>query len=112
MRKVLSVRHPEEVTFLQLATIIVEDYDAAITFFVEALDFELVEDSPAQTNDGRPKRWVVVRPKHAETGLLLARADNEQQHAAVGNQLANRVGFIPPGRRLRRCPHTHERGRS
>ncbi|MGX9790470.1 VOC family protein [Mycobacterium sp. MMS18-G62] len=91
---VVSVRHPEEVTFLQLTTIIVEDYDAAITFFVEALDFELVEDSPARTNDGRPKRWVVVRPRRAQTGLLLARADNEQQHAAVGNQLAGRVGFF------------------
>jgi predicted enzyme related to lactoylglutathione lyase len=79
---------------LQLAAIIVEDYDAAITFFVEALDFELVEDSPAQTNDGRPKRWVVVRPRGGQTGILLAQADGAQQRAAVGNQLAGRVGFF------------------
>jgi len=79
---------------LQLAAIIVEDYDAAITFFVEALDFGLVEDSPAQTNDGRPKRWVVVRPRGGQTGILLAQADGAQQRAAVGNQLAGRVGFF------------------
>jgi predicted enzyme related to lactoylglutathione lyase len=79
---------------LQLAAIIVEDYDAAITFFVEALDFELIEDSPAQTNDGRPKRWVVVRPRGGQTGILLAQADGAQQRAAIGNQLAGRVGFF------------------
>ncbi|HWM05973.1 MAG TPA: VOC family protein [Actinophytocola sp.] len=79
---------------LQLAAILVEDYDAAITFFVEALDFELVEDSPAQTNDGRPKRWVVVRPRGGQTGILLAQADGAQQRAAIGNQLAGRVGFF------------------
>jgi catechol 2,3-dioxygenase-like lactoylglutathione lyase family enzyme len=82
------------VTSLQLTALIVEDYDAAIAFFVDALDFELVEDSPAQTNDGRPKRWVVVRPRGAQTGILLARADGEEQHAAVGNQFAGRVGFF------------------
>jgi len=42
---------------------------------VEALGFELVEDSPSLTNDGRPKRWVVVRPPGGRTGVLLARAD-------------------------------------
>jgi catechol 2,3-dioxygenase-like lactoylglutathione lyase family enzyme len=35
------------VAFLQLTALVVEDYDAAIAYFVEALDFELVEDSPA-----------------------------------------------------------------
>ena len=54
---------------LQLAAIIVEDYDAAITFFVEALDFELVEDSPAQTNDGRPKRWA---PQACRSGIFTS----------------------------------------
>jgi len=79
---------------LQLTAIIVEDYDDAIAFFVKGLDFELVEDSPAHTNDGRPKRWVVVRPPGAETGILLARADGEHQVAAIGNQHAGRVGFF------------------
>ena len=58
------------------------------------LGFELAEDSPATTNDGRPKRWVVVRPPGRETGLLLALADGDQQQAAVGRQAAGRVGFF------------------
>ncbi len=75
--------------------IVVDDYDQAIRFFTEALGFDLVEDSPALTTEGgRPKRWVVVRPPGAETGILLARADGERQAAAVGNQVAGRVGFF------------------
>jgi len=79
---------------IQQFTIIVDDYDAAIGFFTAALGFELVEDSPSLTNDGRPKRWVVVRPPGAQTGILLARADGERQAAAVGGQAAGRVGFF------------------
>ncbi|MEV0248741.1 VOC family protein [Nocardia sp. NPDC050712] len=79
---------------LELITIVVAEYDAAITFFVEALGFDLVEDSPARTNDGRPKRWVVVRPPGAATGILLARADGDRQLPAIGNQVAGRVGFF------------------
>jgi catechol 2,3-dioxygenase-like lactoylglutathione lyase family enzyme len=75
-------------------TIVVDEYDPAIRFFTGALGFELVEDSPSLTNDGRPKRWVVVRPPGAETGLLLARADGERQAAVVGDQVAGRVGFF------------------
>ncbi len=79
---------------LGLIAIVVSDYDPAISFFVDALGFELVEDSPALTNDGRPKRWVVVRPPDAATGLLLAQADGEDQAAIVGKQAAGRVGFF------------------
>ena len=57
-------------------------------FFVDALDFELVEDAAALMNDGRPKRWVVVRPRGGGTGILLAQADGAAQHAAVGEQFA------------------------
>ena len=80
--------------YLGLATIVVDDYDSAIHFFVDALGFELAEDSPALTNDGRLKRWVVVKPRGAVTGLLLAQADGDDQAAAVGNQTAGRVGFF------------------
>ena len=80
--------------FLELVTIVVDDYDPAIEFFVGVLGFELVDDSPSLTNDGRPKRWVVVRPPDAETGLLLARADGDHQRSAVGTQVAGRVGFF------------------
>ncbi|HEY6496276.1 MAG TPA: VOC family protein [Trebonia sp.] len=79
---------------LDKIAIIVDDYDQAIRFFTGALGFELAEDSPSLTNDGRPKRWVVVRPPGAETGILLARADGPGQAAAVGNQAAGRVGFF------------------
>ena len=80
---------------LELAAIVVDDYDAAIEFFVQALGFDLEEDSPAETTvGGRPKRWVVVRPPGAQTGILLAQADGDQQRAVVGHQLAGRVGFF------------------
>jgi catechol 2,3-dioxygenase-like lactoylglutathione lyase family enzyme len=79
---------------LQQVAVIVEDYDEAIEFFVDALGFELVEDSPSLTNDGREKRWVVVRPPGATTGLLLARADGPDQTGAVGQQFAGRVGLF------------------
>jgi catechol 2,3-dioxygenase-like lactoylglutathione lyase family enzyme len=79
---------------LEQVALIVDDYDAAIGFFVDALGFELVEDSPALTNDGRPRRWVVVRPHGAGTGLLLARADGDRQARAVGDQFAGRVGLF------------------
>ncbi len=79
---------------IDLAAVIVDDYDRAIAFFVDVLGFELVEDIPSLTNDGRPKRWVVVRPPGAQTGLLLARADGEHQRDAVGTQFAGRVGLF------------------
>lgn len=75
-------------------TIVVDDYDRAIEFFTGVLGFELAEDSPSLTNDGRAKRWVVVRPPGAETGILLARADGDRQAKAVGNQTGGRVGFF------------------
>ena len=52
---------------LELAALVVDDYDRAIDF-VEQVGFELVEDSSALTNDGRPKRWVVVRPPGTTSG--------------------------------------------
>jgi catechol 2,3-dioxygenase-like lactoylglutathione lyase family enzyme len=79
---------------LDKITIVVDDYDRAIEFFIGSLGFDLAEDSPSLTNDGRPKRWVVVRPPGGETGIVLARADGERQAAAIGNQVGGRVGFF------------------
>ena len=93
---------------LHLIAIVVEEYEPAIDFFVDILGFDLVEDSPSLTNDGRPKRWVVVRPPGAETGILLARADGDLQAAAIGNQVAGRVGFFL---RVDDFDATHERMR-
>jgi catechol 2,3-dioxygenase-like lactoylglutathione lyase family enzyme len=79
---------------LALVALVVREYDPAIDFFVNVLQFELMEDTPSLTNDGRPKRWVVVRPAGGGTGILLARADGERQAAIVGGQFAGRVGFF------------------
>ncbi|WP_406091128.1 VOC family protein [Streptomyces sp. NBC_01013] len=76
---------------IALVTLVVRDYDEAIGFYTGALGFELVED----TDRGDGSRWIVVRPRGTEgTGLLLARAKNEAQTAAVGAQTGGRVGFF------------------
>jgi catechol 2,3-dioxygenase-like lactoylglutathione lyase family enzyme len=79
---------------LHLIAVIVDDYDGAIRFFVDILQFDLVEDVVSVTTDGRPKRWVVVRPPGAATGILLARADGVEQENAVGRQFAGRIGLF------------------
>jgi len=79
---------------LDLVTLIVREYEPAIHFFVTVMGLELVDDSPSLTNDGRPKRWVVVRPKGSATGILLARADGDHQREMVGKQFAGRVGLF------------------
>ena len=79
---------------LKLVALVVRDYDVAIRFFVDILQFKLVEDTPSLTNDGRPKRWVVIRPDGGQTGILLARADGDQQTGTVGQQFAGRVGLF------------------
>lgn len=79
---------------LDLVSLIVDDYDSAIDFFTRTLGFELAEDAPSLTTDGRPKRWVVVRPADGGPGLVLARADGPEQVAAIGSQFAGRVGLF------------------
>ena len=79
---------------IEQTTLIVADQDQAIRFFVDTLGFELVEDAPATTGAGRPKRWIVVRPPGGGAGLLLAAADGDDQVAAVGRQAAGRVGWF------------------
>ena len=54
---------------LESVAILVDDYDDAIVFFVDALGFELIEDTPSSRNDDLPKRWVVVRPPGATTAM-------------------------------------------
>jgi catechol 2,3-dioxygenase-like lactoylglutathione lyase family enzyme len=77
---------------LQLAqvTLVVRDYDEAITFYVDALGFELAED----VDLGAGARWVVVRPPGSAAGLLFARAGDDAQRARVGDQTGGRVGFF------------------
>jgi catechol 2,3-dioxygenase-like lactoylglutathione lyase family enzyme len=71
-----------------LVALLVRDYDEALSFFVDKLSFDLVEDSDL----GSGKRWVVVAPPGArETRLLLARAASSAQAAQVGAQGGGRV---------------------
>ena len=79
---------------ISLVALLVDDYDEAIAFYTGVLGFEVSEDSPSTTNDGRPKRWVVIRPQGAESGILLAKADGEAQASLVGKQHGGRVGFF------------------
>ena len=68
--------------------LVVRDYDEALAFYVNILDFQLVED----TFLGEGKRWVVVAPPGAkECSLLLAKAADEAQLRSVGNQAGGRV---------------------
>ena len=74
-----------------LVTLLVPDYDAAIGFYCGTLGFTLVEDNGMEDD----KRWVVIRPP-GDTGasILIARAADAGQVAAIGNQAGGRVGFF------------------
>ena len=73
-------------------TLVVRDYDEAIAFFTQSLDFDLVEDTPSKDREGRAKRWVLVAPKHSRsTQLLLAKASNTDEVSRIGNQTGGRV---------------------
>ncbi|MBQ4892111.1 VOC family protein [Shewanella sp. MMG014] len=71
-----------------MIALVVDDYDDAIAFYTQKLQFTLVED----TDLGRGKRWVLVSPPNGNgTKLLLAQANNETQKQSVGNQTGGRV---------------------
>ncbi|WP_205941029.1 VOC family protein [Pedobacter yonginense] len=68
--------------------ILVKDYDEAIEFYTKKLHFDLIEDTTLTDS----KRWVLVRPQGAkECALLLAKAVNDTQISAIGNQSGGRV---------------------
>jgi catechol 2,3-dioxygenase-like lactoylglutathione lyase family enzyme len=76
---------------LFLAALVVPDFNAAIAYYCDVLDFHLVADEDL----GEGKRWVVVRPDgEAGAGLLLAKADGDAQKDAIGNQSGGRVSFF------------------
>jgi len=69
-------------------SLLVRDYDEALDFYIRKLGFDLVED----TRLSETKRWVLVKPRGSSgCCLLLAKAANEQQLSAVGNQNGGRV---------------------
>lgn len=74
-----------------LVTIVVNNYDEAINYYTNTLGFQLVEN----TNLTALKRWVIVSPSHqSNCNLLLAKAKNDNELAAIGNQTGGRVGFF------------------
>ena len=71
--------------------LVVRDYDEAIDFFVNRLNFNLISDAYQPEQD---KRWVLVAPPGSgqdDTSILLARASNDEQVKAIGNQSGGRV---------------------
>jgi catechol 2,3-dioxygenase-like lactoylglutathione lyase family enzyme len=79
---------------LELVSILVQDYDEAIAYFVDVLGCALEDDSPSLDGDGQPKRWVVVRAPGAGCGILIAQARGEEQQAMIGRQFGGRVGLF------------------
>jgi lactoylglutathione lyase len=68
--------------------LVVENYDDAINFYTEKLNFQLIQD----TDLGGGKRWVQISPPNSNgTNILLAKASNDQQQQSVGNQAGGRV---------------------
>ena len=71
--------------------LIVDNYDDAIEFYTQKLDFQVLED----TKLSEEKRWVMISPKGAkECCLLLAKAANDRQAKSIGNQTGGRVAFF------------------
>jgi len=69
--------------------LVVKDYDEAIDFYINSLDFELIEDTYIEEED---KRWVLVAPPGgAGAAVLLAQAASDEQSQLVGNQAGGRV---------------------
>jgi catechol 2,3-dioxygenase-like lactoylglutathione lyase family enzyme len=67
--------------------LVVDDYDKAIEFYTQKLNFILIEDTPLNET----KRWVLVAPAGSQCKLLLAKASNEEQASRIGNQTGGRV---------------------
>lgn len=68
--------------------LVVDDYDDAIRFYTEKLNFVLLEDTALSAT----KRWVrVIPPGAGSCALLLAKADSDEQRSRVGNQTGGRV---------------------
>ncbi len=73
-----------------MIAIVVDEYDSAISHYVNDLGFSLLEDTVLSAE----KRWVVVTPGGDGARILLAKAANETQSAAIGNSTGGRVGFF------------------
>ncbi len=77
-------------TSLGMIAIVIDDYDTAIEHYTRDLGFALIEDKELTPE----KRWVVIAPSALGARILLAKASNSQQTAAIGNSTGGRVGFF------------------
>ncbi len=69
-------------------SLVIKDYDEAIDFYTQKLDFVIVEDTILSAS----KRWVLIAPKNSDGPfLLLAKAANAEQESRIGNQTGGRV---------------------
>jgi catechol 2,3-dioxygenase-like lactoylglutathione lyase family enzyme len=69
-------------------TLVVDDYDEAIRFYTQQLNFTLVEDTTLSDS----KRWVLVAPPGTDgCQILLAKAATDEQGSRIGNQTGGRV---------------------
>jgi hypothetical protein len=75
---------------LGMITMVIDDYDLAISHYVDDLGFELIEDREMTPE----KRWVVVSPGKGGARILLAKAADDKQRSAIGNSTGGRVGFF------------------
>lgn len=75
---------------LGMITIVIDDYDRAVSHYVNELGFSLIEDTSLDAE----KRWVVVSPGKSGANILLAKAKNFEQVAAIGRSTGGRVGFF------------------
>jgi catechol 2,3-dioxygenase-like lactoylglutathione lyase family enzyme len=75
---------------LQAVTFLVDDYDYAIDFFTRCLGFALIEDTSLSDS----KRWVRVGHPGGNTCLLLAKAEGDEQRAAIGKAAGGRVAYF------------------
>jgi uncharacterized glyoxalase superfamily protein PhnB len=77
-------------TTLGMIAIVIDDYDSAISHYVDDLGFTLIEDTELSPE----KRWVVIAPSSTGAQILLAKASSDEQRAAIGNSTGGRVGFF------------------
>ena len=73
-------------------TLVVNDYDEALDFYCNKLQFEVIEDTEMPEQN---KRWVVIAPPNSNgVTILLAKASNDEQQQFVGNQTGGRVSLF------------------
>jgi uncharacterized glyoxalase superfamily protein PhnB len=75
---------------LGMIAIVIDEYDEAISHYLNDLGFTLIEDTLLTAD----KRWVVIAPSDSGARILLAKASNQEQKKAIGNSTGGRVGFF------------------